>query len=440
MTTPQRRPHRPHHSSHALNACAAGKLCGDLIKGSNSSPTFQTAYNLRRGGRRFVHDIHRSVSLCGTGTGTLRTYEDEDGAHASIAAKHSCHSAWACPVCSPKLEAARNKALAPQVRGLIEQGYTAYLTTLTVRHFRGDELPFLLDALGAAWKLVTSGKAWKNWRTTRSGLNVEYLRGVDMTWSVRNGFHPHLHIALYLPPDHPGDNEWLIQRWMKALRSLGFEAEREAQDISMFSALSTEDAIAIVEKITAYALATAKMLSAEALGMAVKRARHDGSFSPFEILAKAESGDRYFLHLWRQYVAATKGRRQVTTSRGLKLKPDAELALDADNVAVLGDKARQEVEGSPLFGELIEAATIKDRDERRCAVALVLHQLQAEDWRILPVAELHTPPPDTPPPDQQHLRQFVTESPHQPRRLTREELSRNPPVTRLVAPRRGTRT
>lgn len=438
MPAPQRRPHRPHHSSHALNACAAGKPCGDLIKGSNSSP-FQVAYALRRGGRRFVHDIHRSLSLCGTGTGTLRTYEDEDGAHASIAAKHNCHSAWACPVCSPKLAAARDKAIAPQVRKLIAEGYTAHLVTLTVRHFRGDELPFILDGLGAAWTKLASGKAWKEWRSI-GNLNTEFLRGVDMMWSVRHGWHPHLHIALYLPPNHPGDVEWFVQRWMKSLRSLGFEAERAAQDISMFTALSTEEAIRTAEKITAYALATAKMPTAEALGMAVKRARHDGSFSPFEILAKAESGDRYFLHLWRQYVAATKGRRQVTTSRGLKLKPDAELALDADNVAVLGDKARQEVEGSPLFGELIEAATIKDRDERRCAVALVLHQLQAEDWRILPVAELHTPPPDTPPPDQQHLRQFVTESPHQPRRLTREELSRNPPVTRLVAPRRGTRT
>jgi len=367
-----------------------GPATRDLIRGSNPS-VFSIAYDMRRKGRRFVRDLHKSLSLCGTGSGTLRVYENEDGAHSTIAAKHSCHSAWACPVCSPKIASARNKALAPQVRNLLDAGYTAHLVTLTLRHARGDDLGFLLDVIREAWKNVASGGAWNKWRKPGS-LTAEYLRGIDLTWSFGNGWHPHLHIALYLPPDHSGDVEWFVQRWLSCLRALGFDAQRAAQDISTIEKPTILQEIEAAETITAYAGMTAKMPTAEAIGMAMKRSRTEGSFSPFEILAKANAGDKFFAVLWRQYVAATKGKRQVTTSRGLKLSPDEELALaDVDDIAVMDGAVREEVESTPhLLADLLTAATTP-KNERRCAVALVLARCRNTGWRIV------TTPPDPPP-------------------------------------------
>ena len=358
------------------------------IKGSNPSP-YAIAYDLRRTGRRFSRNIHKSVSLCGTGVGTLRTYESDDGPKATVSARHNCHSAWACPVCSPKIAAARQKALAPQVVRLIERGYTAHLATLTIRHNRGHDLDELFDAMGRAWGKLASGKAWRNWRNVGS-LAVEYVRGLDLTWSLRNGWHPHLHVPLYLPPGHSGDVEWFIERWIKCLEAEGFHVLREAQDVGQAITLETAKE---AEKIAAYAGMTAAMPTAEAIGMAMKKKRDEGSFTPFEMLAKAAAGDAFFEHRWKDYVKATKGRRQVTVSRGLKLSDDKDLAL-ADDVATLGPEAKDEAECSGMIPALLSAARCVDLDERRVSVASVLSRLEATDWRIIERDE-PKPPKDT---------------------------------------------
>lgn len=360
------------------------------IKGSNSSggpSKYEIAYDLRRCGRRFARGIHNSVRLCGTGVGTLRTYESDDGPRATVSARHNCHSAWACPVCSPKVAAARQRVLAPQVVRLLERGYSAHLVTLTLRHGRGDDLGYLFDGLNVAWKAMTSGRAWKDWRTV-DGLSVEYVRGLDLTWSLRNWWHPHLHAAIYLPPGHDGDLEWFIERWIKCLQDEGFVALREAQDAGR---KITIDSVKEAEKITAYAGATAAMPTAEALGMAMKKNRAEGSFSPFEILARAAAGDAFFEKRWKEYLEATKGRRQVTTSRGLKLNDDKDLTL-ADDVATLGPEAKEEAECSGMIPALLSAARCADPAERRVSVASVLSRLVARDWRML--EPKRPPPPD----------------------------------------------
>lgn len=381
------------------------------IKGSNSSAQpskYEIAYDLRRCGRRFARGIHNSVRLCGTGLGTLRTYESDDGPRATVSARHNCHSAWACPVCSPKIASARQRILAPQVVKLLERGYTARLVTLTLRHAQGDDLGYLLDGLGEAWGALTKGRAWQNWRSI-GRLAVEYVRGLDLTWSLRNGWHPHLHIALYLPPGHDGDVDWFIARWIACLRAEGFIALREAQDAGREITLeSAKEA----ERVTAYAGATAAMPSAEALGMAMKRNRAEGSFGPFEMLARAAAGDAFFEKRWKEYLEATKGRRQVTVSRGLRLSDDKDLAL-ADDVATLGPAAKEEVECEGMIPALLSAARCADPAERRVSVASVLSRLIAKDWRML---EPKRPPP--PDPEMEALVAQVEEEEAERRRRT----------------------
>jgi hypothetical protein len=318
-------------------------------------------------------------------------------------------------VCSPKIASARQKVLAPQVVRLLEAGYSAHLVTLTLRHSRGDDLAYLFDGMNAAWKSMTSGRGWKDWRNI-GGLAAQYVKGLDLTWSMKNSWHPHLHIALYLPPGHDCDVEWFITRWIKCLRDEGFIALREAQDAGKKITLeSAREA----ETITAYAGATAAMPTAEAVGMALKRNRAEGSFGPFEILAKAAAGDAFFEKRWKEYVEATKGQRQVTVSRGLKLSDDKDLVL-ADDVATLGPKAKEEVECEGMIPALLSAARCADQDERRVSVASVLSRLEARDWRMLepkPPVPLSMPP-DDPPPDQNRPRRKKAKK--KPRRAYRK--------------------
>jgi len=275
-------------------------------------------------------------------------------------------------------------------------GYTAHLVTLTLSHHRGHNLSYLFDALSAAWSGLASGKAWQKWRsvfcevpayTNDFGewspgveqLNTEYVKGLDLTWSLKNGWHPHLHIVIYLPPGHSGDVEWFVQRWINMLAKQGFTALRKAQDVSSAMSSGSESN---AEKATEYAEAMNKMLTAEAVSMATKRGRSEGSFSPFEILAKALSGDDFFVRLWKDYVKSTKGRRQTTVSRGFKLKRDEELPL-ADDVAALGSDAVKELDARNMIQDLMFAAKNEDKDVRRWAVEIVLSRLESTSWRII---------------------------------------------------------
>lgn len=305
----------------------------------------------------------------------------ENGSAAMTGLLH-CHSAWACPVCSPKLAAARAESLQPQIAEKMGEGWTAWLLTLTVQHEFGDGLAWLLDGLTDAWKAVTSGKAWSNWRGVGEG-SCQFVRGFDVTHG-RNGWHPHLHILLLLPPGRR-DAAWLLTRWRNCLAAQGFESLPEGQHC-----VQVNDPGAAA----AYAVSPAAVY--EPVAMAKKRARGKGvGRTPFEILSAAVDdyaaqvqGSRN-IALWREYVGATKGRRQATSSRRLKLKPelDEHNAEDVDELALLGKSTVRELDrGQPgkRTSDLLDIVELSGPLVRREAVRDFLKQnVRAVDWRIL---------------------------------------------------------
>jgi hypothetical protein len=230
-------------------------------------------------------------------------------------------------------------------------GGSAWLVTLTSRHKRGDDLRGLFEALSGAWKRVTSGRAWAELR--RIGA-PEYVAGRDLTHGEAAGWHPHLHVLLLLPAAH-GDGAavaaWLLERWRECLAREGFEALPQGLDARRADS---------PEAAAAYAVKPAAIYEAGAL--ALKRSRGEGSGrTPFELLQAAVGGDRRAVALWREYVAGTKGVRQTTTSRGLKLSEAEELvaedeaAGEGEVVALLSGGALKLLDGAAL-AELLDAA------------------------------------------------------------------------------------
>lgn len=125
--------------------------------------------------------------------------------------------------------------------------------------------------------------------------------------------------------------------------------------------------------------------------------------------------------LWLGYVTATKGKRQVTTSRGLSLVDDEEIVLQEDEgehpdaVASLGPMTIKELDRRELTCVLLDAAemaVVRSRDGPvfadgmlrsrtaavRSAVRGVLETLKAGDWRILDHSPPSPPQPTPPPP------------------------------------------
>ena len=300
--------------------------------------THKNGYSLRSLGRGLVKDIHRSLSLCGvsvlrvgSGNASLVVRESSSGLRADLEGTMSCKSAWACPVCAPRLANARAKALQPQVAAFMQRGFTAYLLTFTVRHKRNTPLDALLDKLGVAWRGLMQSRDYVQWR---HGFpeKPEWSRGWDMTHG-NHGWHPHMHMMLLLPPSGTEkDAAELLAFWMKQARLAGLTVSRDAQDVQR---LDNPEAAA------RYAVSPAAVY--EAVALAKKQGTGAGK-TPFQILELAVadekagvSGSRW-VALWREYVEATKGRRLVATSRGLKLKADAALSLEDDDEPLKVDR------------------------------------------------------------------------------------------------------
>jgi hypothetical protein len=119
--------------------------------------------------------------------------------------------------------------------------------------------------------------------------------------------------------------EFLLKRWIECLESVGLEALKDAQHCVRAKSIA---------QATTYAVSPASVY--EVTAMSKKRAQKSNSgLTAFEILDRAcedikekRETSRY-IALWREYVRATKGVRQVTTSRGISLKSDEEYDFEA---------------------------------------------------------------------------------------------------------------
>lgn len=406
----------------SCNGFQAGEVASST-RGSTSSPPEPrdqsarraTAYHLRAASRPMVRDLHDSLACCGSvyqphrprGAAApdmpdMATLMVRDDGSASFTGITRCGSPWACPTCAPRIAAARAETLRPQVASLMGRGWSAQLVTLTLRHDRHQKMSDLWTALGKAWARLTSGKRWAALKAT-GGL--EYVRGYDATYSPAYGWHPHVHISLYLSPDHKDPDavgRWVLDRWMAVLARLGWSALPGAQHVQRVND---------PEAAAAYAVTAAACY--ESVALALKRARGGrGGRTPFEILEAAAAGDPHAWHLWREYVSATKGRRQVTTSRNFHLKElesETEDVVEGDEevdlpVADIGPHAMRELDWRRLSSVLLDAVEAADAalGDVYEAAASVLGQLSAGDWGLCrppedvapaPAPEVCLPPP-----------------------------------------------
>jgi len=217
-----------------------------------------------------------------------------------------------------RIAAARASALLPQIRQRQADGWNAYLITLTLRHHQGQRLGDLFGVLSKAWGRLTSGRGWADLK--RNGL--DYVRGYDLTLGA-SGWHPHIHIVLLIAPGpHSAQSiaHAVAARWRAVLASLGAEALDIGQDVQKAKSATAA---------AAYAMTLSGI--AEATSAAAKRARKVGAGrTAMDLAVAAAAGDDHAAALWREYAAATRGRRCVVVSQGLKLAGEEEAAATDD--------------------------------------------------------------------------------------------------------------
>lgn len=252
-----------------------------------------------------------------------------------------CGSIWSCTVCAAKIRDGRAGEIDQATRRHLQAGGTILFATLTFRHLKAEGLGLdpLLRRMLAAWRRTLQGDSWRAFRLS-DGI-VGYVRSVEVTHG-RHGWHPHLHVAFFVtgPADVARDrvSDYLTSRWARSLRAEGLRpgADGIGCDVQVARS-STAVARYLVEVGDDERPHIRRSLSLELARSDLKTSRAKGR-TGFQILADAaEDGDAHDLALWHEYEAATKGRRAVEWSRGLKKLYQVGETTDQDHAEAAAD-------------------------------------------------------------------------------------------------------
>lgn len=278
----------------------------------------------------------------------FRETVDEAGeSRASVHGLLSCGSIWACPVCASHLRHTRGKEVEQAADEWKNRGGRLLLLTLTLRHKRAWNaeqdakwgLAPLMNGLMGAWRATSKGAAFER-STDRLGL-LGWVRGTEVTVSPQNGWHPHLHLVLFVGEDCDEAEQarfegWLTDRWLAKLAEQGYDA----------LASVGVDMREIEAKDAGYPVKLQEGDTNGGRSAAIEVSRGDvkpaavGSRVPFDLLDGSALGDRADRAKWLEYEQATKGRRALERSRGLLEELGVE---EKEETAILDEQAGDEL-------------------------------------------------------------------------------------------------
>jgi hypothetical protein len=205
-------------------------------------------------------------------------YDDPEGPRVAFYGVATCDSPWICPVCSPSLAERRGEALARTLSHFMSFGFRVAHAVLTIRHARGMPLDDVFRALNDAWRFMTKDRAF---RPYWQGLG--FARGVEITLGP-NGWHPHIHVALVIPPERDPHvlKEALWEAWSRAVLEVGWlPSDRAAYSYTLV------ESDADVQEVGRY---VSKTSSGWGVGPEVTggvRKDSKGGLSPFTLLGAA---------------------------------------------------------------------------------------------------------------------------------------------------------
>ena len=289
----------------------------------------------RRRGRFALREVLRAVTTVrrcsgcgnwrvpGVGEPTVAVKATETGNVAHFQGVQLCGRIWICPVCGPRIRAVRsedlNSACAEWIRH--HGDGSVLLLTLTLPHDFGEKLTTLLDITRAGFATIVSGRAWQ--RVKRDFGLVHYVRAHDFTVGP-NGWHPHLHVALFASHALTESNLAALEtrmhsQWARAVSKHGHREPDRRHGVKLEQARSRADIARYVSQVIVGSGDHSANLANELARSDLKQSHHLGHRTPWQVLASlAESGDTADLAIWHEWEAATRGVHAIRWSNGLR--------------------------------------------------------------------------------------------------------------------------
>lgn len=261
-----------------------------------------------------------------------------------------CGRVFTCPVCAAKVQERRRIEISKAFDWAYNViGKKVILVTFTFPHQKTDDLRELLLMQREAYRRLRSGKAWDK---NKKRIGFEGLiRSLEITYSFKNGFHPHTHEAWIVDKSVNVEvlREWIAGQWLSKCKKVGLvkegyekEADFLNHSVQITDNASNSDYMAKMDDSKHWGA------DRELAKSNVKQAKGKG-IHPYEFLNNSINGDTKSARLFLKYADATRGCRQIFWTPKLKGRvgvdelTDEEIAQQTEDKAdVLGKLSKEE--------------------------------------------------------------------------------------------------
>ena len=285
-----------------------------------------------------------------------------------------CGSVWLCAVCASKISERRKNEL---TQGMNNFDGGLAMVTYTLRHFQKDLLSETINKLDGAYRLLTSGRWWqefkKKWDIVGSVSNIE------ITWGQKNGWHPHKHVLYFFrsnlgPAEIEKIRQEISNRYLELLGKLGgsgldhiavlvndaqTEKQKFAEYVAKWDKEPKKNPWGIEDELTK-SLVKSGQIDHMSFWQIVEWMVRTGEYTPVLLI--------------REYSKAMKGKRSIVFSSGLRDylkigqdKTDLEIAKEQEEDAYILAELEREVWKAivrlGLRGKLLEIADSGDRGQ-----------------------------------------------------------------------------
>ncbi len=355
------------------------EIQGAPLKAANAAGR----YGLMRVGQGILHqkgkdwkEQHRTV-WCSRSVNrvseTIDLYRSEARDASSMSGLNRCGCIWTCPVCAARISETRREELQFGMVKHVGRGGGAYLFNFTFPHEADEPLGELMEKFGKARQDFQKSREWGAFK--RAAGNIELKRGdkvkvdvgvvnsLEVTVSLENGWHPHLHMLVFckrggLGVDEKRDEEGnltsetverLKARWVECCRKNGLGTEEKRNDMLKHGLVvrggeKAAEYIAKFGRDEKWGASSELTRTHSKIGAAGERwgVQH---FTPFQLLAWAvqrnEKGeverDGWSIARFREYAEHFEGKRALVWSPGLKSALGV-AEIDDDELAAREDK------------------------------------------------------------------------------------------------------
>lgn len=315
----------------------SSRLCGDRVVPSHGKRKDGSRYETGAPGHAEIH------------TG----YEDLQAHYVWL---RRCGSVWFCRGCASKIYGVRRQELQKAFEFFQGKDKTFSFVTLTHPHTNQETLADTMVRLSAAVSAFRMGKAWTLFK---GKYDLEHIiRALEVTYSERNGWHPHFHMLFVydrksMTKQEADDIENFIRdRWHRICIKYGLVVSEKNRRDHLVRGVEVKTGLNLVDWDY-----MAKVKVWEMASTTTKTPRQETHMSPWDIFERAKNGEAKFQALWWDFMSAMKGRAAIRWSNGLK------------KLVGIGEKTDEEI----VQGGKAEPVYIVDKPSFRKIVRMKIH-------------------------------------------------------------------